>query len=980
MATQNINIVISSTGGVTVIRNIQQIGQAAQAAINPLKALQNQINAIMGALAIGQIAEWADEWTSAANKIAVFSKSQEEANQVLETLYNVAQKVGQPLNAVVDLYHKLSLQSKALGVSVEDNIRVTEIVSKALTIQGTSAASAKGALLQLSQAFGTGKVKAQEYNSLLTGLPLVLKIAAENIKAAGGSVAKLTAMQRAGALSSKELYDAILKGGGDVDALFGSMNRTFAQGMTVLSNGLSKFFGEINASYGISNKFYEFTKFLVDNLGTIVKLLGIMAVAVAAAFAPAIVMGFANALGAAALALGRITALLLTNPFVLIATAVAAVYAFGDAWDAGLDGMTTVKDLMRALVEFIIEGFDQIAILAGTVWNTMVEYAQVAYDFISGETKKATGTWAKDYADFFEDTGTGWAGVVMKVAKVVDAIAGLITGIIMFIIRAFEDLPGTIENIFKQVYNGIATWMEKSVNTIIDGINTIRSKTGGAMIESVNFEKLKVDKSGAKSYGTILSESIEAGFDQQGGFMQKAAKGLFDRAQAIGEARRREAAANKKNPLDLSERTDPENIAQKGKKGKKDNSLEKLQNELRTLLNRIDPASGALLEMAKAQDILTKSVERGLITEQERQKYLPLLEQHYKDIINPLGKYNREIQEQIDLSQIAARERNIEATLMKTKQDLLMKGQPMTDQQISDMRTLLQLQRDMNEAAAARDQLVSGSSAEDARKFSVQLEEIKKLKAGGQFGQTDATNALQGGNSELFAGTQEAMDLRVQQFQDMYLRIDQMRQAEMISEQTASQMRLKVWSMESEMRLSGISSMFGQMASLQTSSNRKLAAVGKAAAVTQATIDGVLAVQKALASSPPPMNYVMAAAVGVTAAANVAKIMSANAAFATGGEFQVGGSGGVDSQMVAFRASPGEQVSVSTPTQVRKGTAGKSDGGSTAQAPVTFNPRIVNLVDPALLGDYLNTPEGDQLLVNAIRRNSDSVRQAVNNG
>lgn len=59
---------------------------------------------------------------------------------------------------------------------------------------------------------------------------------------------------------------------------------------------------------------------------------------------------------------------------------------------------------------------------------------------------------------------------------------------------------------------------------------------------------------------------------------------------------------------------------------------------------------------------------------------------------------------------------------------------------------------------------------------------------------------------------------------------------------------------------------------LAWSSNKELAAVGKAAAITQATIDGILGVQKALATYPPPINFAMAAAVGALAAANVAQI------------------------------------------------------------------------------------------------------------
>ncbi|WP_315920446.1 hypothetical protein [Mesorhizobium sp. SP-1A] len=48
--------------------------------------------------------------------------------------------------------------------------------------------------------------------------------------------------------------------------------------------------------------------------------------------------------------------------------------------------------------------------------------------------------------------------------------------------------------------------------------------------------------------------------------------------------------------------------------------------------------------------------------------------------------------------------------------------------------------------------------------------------------------------------------------------------------------------------------------------------------------------------------------------------------FASGGSFQVGGSGGIDSQLVAFRASPNERVSITKP--------GQEEGGRGVYAPV----------------------------------------------
>ena len=66
---------------------------------------------------------------------------------------------------------------------------------------------------------------------------------------------------------------------------------------------------------------------------------------------------------------------------------------------------------------------------------------------------------------------------------------------------------------------------------------------------------------------------------------------------------------------------------------------------------------------------------------------------------------------------------------------------------------------------------------------------------------------------------------------------------------------------------------------------------------------------------------------------------------------------------------------ISTPTQVRKGTNAVNGDGAAAQPAPSVNQRIINVLDPAMVGDYLATPEGEQVLVNVMRRNSDAVRQ-----
>lgn len=791
MATQNINIVISATGGVTVVRQIKQIVDSANSAISPLKALQGVLRGMFLALGIKQLAEWADSWIAATNKINVFTKSQQETNTVLSKLYEVAQKVGQPLNAVIDLYHKLSIQSKDLGVSTADNIKFTEGINKALTIQGTSGAQAKGALLQLSQAMGTGKVKAQEYNSLLTGLPLVLLTVAKNLDGAGGSIARLTQMQRAGKLMSKDFYEAFMKGSGDLDEMFMKMTKTFEQGMTVLSNGISKYLGQLTQSLGLSNKFFDISTFISNNLETIGKVLMVVAVGIAATFAPSIITAFAGALGAAALALGRVSMLLLANPFVLIAVAVASVIAFGDAWDAGLDSLTSVKDVFLTFIDEAIAGLKLMPDLLGSVWLFVVGGAQDAFNAITGVIGKSTNDWSDSYSAFYADVGTGFAGMIMGIAKTMDAIGGLITGVVIAIARIFGGLPAVIGNVFREVYNSVAYWMEHVTNIVITGINMVRSKVGADLVDTVKFEQMKVNKDVFKNYGETISQSINDGFDAQGGYMQKKVEDLFGKAAALGKLRRKaQESANGGGVDDINDRHDPTAIAGKAQKAKKDSVLEKLKNDYRQLLDKIEPASGAILEMAKAEKILDDAEKRLGLSTEDHARYLLALKQHYIDVLDPLGKYMREMDQIVSITDADGRARERQSEFLKIQQDLLTKSKFLTIGEAVALKDKLALTQAVTVAIGIQETLMA-ASVYKRRAFIEELIQMQNLlnDPSSKFSQADATAKLVGDNPDLFAGTLQSLDVVSQKYKEMFEKIGVLRAMDLVDEQTAAQMK-----------------------------------------------------------------------------------------------------------------------------------------------------------------------------------------------
>jgi len=96
--------------------------------------------------------------------------------------------------------------------------------------------------------------------------------------------------------------------------------------------------------------------------------------------------------------------------------------------------------------------------------------------------------------------------------------------------------------------------------------------------------------------------------------------------------------------------------------------------------------------------------------------------------------------------------------------------------------------------------------------------------------------------------------------------------------------------------------------------------------------------------------------------------------FASGGGFKVGGNGGTDSQLVGFKASPNERVTVETPAQQRyndRRTAGRASpqgaGGVT----------IINQVNPAQSLDAMRTAAGRRVLHNNLASDPEAVRRIL---
>lgn len=211
----------------------------------------------------------ADAATQMQNSLKVAGLEGANLADVYNKLFRSAQKNSAPINSLVDLYSKLALTQKELGVSNEELIRFTDGVAVALKVAGTDATTASGSLLQLSQALGGGIVRAEEFNSILEGTPTIAQAVARGLKEANGSVAELRKLVVDGRVSSTAFFRAFEAGSDVLRDQAESSQSTVAQAFTRIGNSLVTVVGEFDRASGASKGFADMISEIgegIDNL------------------------------------------------------------------------------------------------------------------------------------------------------------------------------------------------------------------------------------------------------------------------------------------------------------------------------------------------------------------------------------------------------------------------------------------------------------------------------------------------------------------------------------------------------------------------------------------------------------------------------------------------------------------------------------------------------------------------------------------
>lgn len=297
--------------------------QAQTQAATQSNALTSSIHSLKGAfLALGvafsvsQIIDTADSYRLLEGRLKLVTASSDELASVSAKLFAIAQATSSSFESVVQTFTRTARAADNLGVSQGEILRITETLGNALRVSGASSTEASAAMLQLSQAFQSGVLQGDEFRSLSEQLPILLDLVAKQMGVTRG---ELKALGSEGKITGTILAQTLLTNFDALQAQAQLLPVTLGQAFTQLGNSVLKFVGEADKATGATSLLSASIVFMANHIDE--------AVIAFAAFAAVGIIANLEAIG---VALGVVTGaaaalnvVLLANPWVLVATAVA---------------------------------------------------------------------------------------------------------------------------------------------------------------------------------------------------------------------------------------------------------------------------------------------------------------------------------------------------------------------------------------------------------------------------------------------------------------------------------------------------------------------------------------------------------------------------------------------------------------------------------------------------------------------------------
>ena len=445
----------------------------------------------------------ADAMQSINAQVRQVVSSESEYLAVQRQLLDVANNTRASLESTANLYVSTSRALKDYGYTQQEILTFTEATNNAMAIGGVQAQQQAAALMQLSQALGSGVLQGDEFKSIAEAAPILLDTIAEYM---GKSRAEIKKLGSEGQLTADVIFKAISGASEKFGEQAAKMPMTMGQALTVFSNNWQSMVSKLLNDSGAMSGIAAVIKLIADNLNLVVPIVAGFAVAVAAAVAPTLALNVA----------------LLANPFGIVAVAIGAVIGlisqFGDEIDVFGDGWSNLSDVIQA------------------VWQVITETIGEAVDTVK--------SWFGELTAWVDESVGGWSAVFERVMGLISSTIGAYVNVYintfatgwMLIKEAANNMPQFFANLGKAIGNVFISAIEWMVNKAVGMINSMIdfANKAASMVGVSGIEKLNNVQMGRMNDGGLGGRIADSMTKDRAGAMANAIK---ERAANIHEAK-----------------------------------------------------------------------------------------------------------------------------------------------------------------------------------------------------------------------------------------------------------------------------------------------------------------------------------------------------------------------------------------------------------------------------------------------------------
>ncbi|HCC75513.1 tape measure protein [Atlantibacter hermannii] len=186
--------------------NFDDTDESADNLNTTLSKLAATIKLIFAAGALREMAKMVQSYQEMAERVQMATSSQAEFESVQRRLLNTANGTYRSLAEAQELYIRSADGLRSMGYSTEQAIDVQDSMSYAFVKNATSADRAESAISAFTKAINTGKVSADQWESITTAIPTVINDIATASKKTS---AEVRAMGAAGKLTASDLSEGL---------------------------------------------------------------------------------------------------------------------------------------------------------------------------------------------------------------------------------------------------------------------------------------------------------------------------------------------------------------------------------------------------------------------------------------------------------------------------------------------------------------------------------------------------------------------------------------------------------------------------------------------------------------------------------------------------------------------------------------------------------------------------------------------------